>query len=601
MQGMVTSNIATQSNSAANPIADDGQQPTGQSLYQQASQSNQPDVLLKRQFDQISKSQKTKLADEFVAAAGQDGMVKLAETPDGQHALAEVYHQASEGQQGEMEKLHDEQGETAVDYTNKNERQSPARQMVDGAVDKLGSQVKWVRDAVNEAGQTTSKNDKKDDENQPNAAVVGRSAARSRENYVSAQTQQVTDAVNNAPLTPYNGDVHRQVGTGYYGGYNQSQYSEPGRSNRPGESTLYTSETIRGVEVESGRYADPGKTGLENRTVVRSEFSGNVVDATNLPGITEGALTEPYAGGKQQTPLSKITGEDPYHHPRALSDAARAKGADASRRPAGEGTVHVDVFPENMTDPNGQLQYRDHYNVDANNVPSAIQNKPADISSPPSPSTPSNYLNPPDGSTEALKNQADVTNHTRAGGARYGAAGGFAVSSYQALRDGELTTGDAANVAIGTGAGAGAAVIDDALTRSMGGSFTAGVKAGGIVDGVVSAGTSVYSNAQAYERGEISAADATADVIVDTGVGVTSGLAGAAAGAAIGSVIPVAGTAVGAVIGFGVGMIASWGASKAIEASGAADWAREGLGDVLEDNKEGMLEEGWSTISSWLD
>ena len=51
----------------------------------------------------------------------------------------------------------------------------------------------------------------------------------------------------------------------------------------------------------------------------------------------------------------------------------------------------------------------------------------------------------------------------------------------------------------------------------------------------------------------------------------------------------------------GVGMIASWGASKAIEASGAADWAREGLGDVLEDNKEGMLEEGWSTISSWLD
>jgi hypothetical protein len=194
-----------------------------------------------------------------------------------------------------------------------------------------------------------------------------------------------------------------------------------------------------------------------------------------------------------------------------------------------------------------------------------------------------------------------VTNHTRAGGARYGAAGGFAVSSYQALRDGELTTGDAANVAIGTGAGAGAAVIDDALTRSMGGSFTAGVKAGGIVDGVVSAGTSVYSNAQAYERGEISAADATADVIVDTGVGVTSGLAGAAAGAAIGSVIPVAGTAVGAVIGFGVGMIASWGASKAIEASGAADWAREGLGDVLEDNKEGMLEEGWSTISSWLD
>jgi hypothetical protein len=65
-------------------------------------------------------------------------------------------------------------------------------------------------------------------------------------------------------------------------------------------------------------------------------------------------------------------------------------------------------------------------------------------------------------------------------------------------------------------------------------------------------------------------------------------------------VIPVAGTAVGAAIGFGVGMIASWGTSKVLEDSGAADWAREGLGDALEDNKEGMLEKGWSTVSSWF-
>ncbi|MES9852671.1 MAG: hypothetical protein ABW170_12685 [Candidatus Thiodiazotropha sp. L084R] len=149
MQGTVTSHTTTQPNSAANPNADDAQQSTGQSLYQQASQSNQPDELLRRQFDQRSKSQKTKLADEFVDAASQDGMVKLSETPDGQHALAEVYRQASEGRQGEMERLHDEQGETAVDYTNKNERQSPAGQMVDGAVDKLGSQARWVREAAN--------------------------------------------------------------------------------------------------------------------------------------------------------------------------------------------------------------------------------------------------------------------------------------------------------------------------------------------------------------------------------------------------------------------------------------------------------------------
>jgi len=450
-------------------------------------------------------------------------------------------------------------------------------------------------------GQTSSQNDKKDDDNQANAAVVGRSSARSRDNYVGAQTQQVTDAVKNAPLTPYEGDVHRHVDTKYASTYNDATYSQPGRYNRPGQSTLYTSENMRSLEIEAQRYTDtPGQSGFEGRTVTRSHFTGQVVDATNLPGITESALTEPYAGGRHQTPLSRLTGESPYHHPRALSDAARQRGADAVRVPAGEGAVHVGLLSENVANPNSQLQYRDHYNVDASGAPGPIRSEPGAISSAPPASTPNNFLSPADGSWEAQKVQNDVTSHNRAGGARYGAAGGLAVSSYQALRDGELTASDAANVAIGTGGGAAAAVVDDALTSRLGGNFTAGVKAGGIVDGVISAGTSVYSNAQAYEQGQISAADATADVIVDTGVGVASGLAGAAAGAAIGSVIPVAGTAVGAAIGFGVGMIASWGASKAIEGSGAGDWAREGLGDALEDNKEGMLEKGWSKISSWF-
>lgn len=440
-----------------------------------------------------------------------------------------------------------------------------------------------------------------EDPNDPNAAVVGRSAARSRDNYVEAQTQQVTNAVENAPLTPYAGDVYRHVGTDYMSTYNDASYSAPGRYNRPGQSTLYTSESMESLAIEAGRYTDqPGQTGFEGRTVTRSQFTGEVIDATNLPNITEGALTEPYAGGRHQTPLSRLTGESPYHHPRAMSDAARERGADAVRVPAGEGAVHVGLLSENIADPNGQLQYREHYNVDANGVVGPWQSTPGDITPAPPASTPNNYLDPVAESRAARTVQTDVTNHTRAGGARYGAAGGGLVSGYNAIRDGELTASDAANVAIGTGAGAGAAVVDDAITRGMGGSFSAGVRAGGIVDGVISAGTSVYGNAQAYERGEISAADATADVIVDTGVGVASGLAGAAAGAAIGSVVPVAGTAVGAAIGFGVGMIASWGASETLERTGAADWAREGLGDALEDNKDGMLESAWGRISGWF-
>lgn len=455
--------------------------------------------------------------------------------------------------------------------------------------------------------QPKTENDrKKEDDNNPNSVVVGRSAAQARSTYVNAQTQQVRNAVKNAPLTPFDGDVFRHVGTGNYKGYNQSQYSDPGRYNRPGQSTLYTSEDMRSLKIEAGRYADLGKTGFENRTVTQSQFTGNVVDATNLPGVTEGALAEPYANGRHRTDLSKWTGENPYQHTRALSDEARAKGADAVRAPAGEGAVHIGLLPENMANPAGQFQYQNHYQVDADGVPGTVRSTPGDMAAPPPPSTP-NKLDPSSPIYQANPAKAEAARATdadglnRGGGARYGALAGFGMSGFNAVRDGELTTNDAVNVAAGTTFGASAAVVDDALTRRLGGGLSGGIKAGGIVDGVVSAGTSVYSNAGAYGRGEISAADATADVIVDTGVGVASGLTGAAAGAAIGSVIPVAGTAVGAVIGFGVGMLASWGASEALEKTGAADWAKEGLGDALEDNKEGMLESAWGTVSGWFD
>ena len=75
------------------------------------------------------------------------------------------------------------------------------------------------------------------------------------------------------------------------------------------------------------------------------------------------------------------------------------------------------------------------------------------------------------------------------------------MSSVQALSDGKLTAADAGDIAVGTGMGTAAAYADDLLAPRLG-----GIRAGGVVDGVLSAGTSVYSNAGAYERGEISAA-----------------------------------------------------------------------------------------------
>lgn len=441
-----------------------------------------------------------------------------------------------------------------------------------------------------------------EDDNGANAALVGRSAARARDNYVGAQTQQITDAVNNAPLSSYNGDVYRSVDTRYASSYNNAEYSSPGRYNNVGESTLYTSESLDGVALEASRYpsaTDP--SGLAGRTITRSEFTaGQVLDATNLPNVTDGALTEGYGlEGRERSALSRITGEDPYNHTRALSDAARAAGAEAVRVPAGDGAVHVGVLTQNLTDPAAQIQYQDHVDVDRSGRPGPVQHTPGAITPPPPASTP-NIHDPASPSHDASRTAgvraADADAHSRAGGVRYGAAGGALVSGVQALSDGEVTADDAVQVAAGTGLGAAAAYADDAISPRIG-----TVRAGGVVDGVISAGTSVYDNAQAYERGDISAADATADVVVDTGVGVASGFAGAAAGAAIGSVVPVAGTALGAAIGFGVGLLASWGASTALEESGAADWAREGLGDVLEDNvSEGVLEGAWNRVSSWF-
>ncbi|MCG7997706.1 MAG: hypothetical protein JAZ06_20060 [Candidatus Thiodiazotropha taylori] len=109
---------------------DSAQQSEGKTLFQQASQSHQPDVLIKRQFEQRNQTQKSKLANEFIASAGREGISQLAATPDGQHALAVVYDHADSDGRGLMRQMHEEQGSTAVDYTG-NRNDSPSGQSAD--------------------------------------------------------------------------------------------------------------------------------------------------------------------------------------------------------------------------------------------------------------------------------------------------------------------------------------------------------------------------------------------------------------------------------------------------------------------------------------
>jgi hypothetical protein len=114
-----SSSTATLSRKTAGNNPGSSGQTEGQTLYQEISESHQPEVVVKRQFEQRNQNQKTQLANDFIASAGREGINHLASTPEGQHALAVVYKHASGENRGFMLQLHKEQGNTAVDYTRK--------------------------------------------------------------------------------------------------------------------------------------------------------------------------------------------------------------------------------------------------------------------------------------------------------------------------------------------------------------------------------------------------------------------------------------------------------------------------------------------------
>jgi hypothetical protein len=111
--------MATQPNTVASIHSDGAQKDTGQTLYQQAIQSQHPDTLIKEQFEQTPHPEKTKLANQFVNVAGREGLNLIAATPDGQHALATVYSHSGGDARQLLREVHKEQGNTAINYTNK--------------------------------------------------------------------------------------------------------------------------------------------------------------------------------------------------------------------------------------------------------------------------------------------------------------------------------------------------------------------------------------------------------------------------------------------------------------------------------------------------
>jgi hypothetical protein len=94
---------------------------SGRVLYQQASTGDRLYTQVASQFADGTAEQKNSLSNQFIEAAGQEGIAKLSATPEGQYALQIVYDHASSGGQKLMREVHEGQGNTAVDYTHKNE------------------------------------------------------------------------------------------------------------------------------------------------------------------------------------------------------------------------------------------------------------------------------------------------------------------------------------------------------------------------------------------------------------------------------------------------------------------------------------------------
>jgi hypothetical protein len=91
----------------------------GHNLFHQVAASNQREDLVKRNFQSSPKEKHAEEADEFVTAAGRDGIIHLSKTPDGQYALRVVYKHASNPSREFMESVQHEQGLTAIDYTGR--------------------------------------------------------------------------------------------------------------------------------------------------------------------------------------------------------------------------------------------------------------------------------------------------------------------------------------------------------------------------------------------------------------------------------------------------------------------------------------------------
>jgi LysM repeat protein len=497
------------------------------------------------------------------------------------------------------------------------------------------------------AGQTVKVPHEQKQSDLTNPAVAGVSGSGGRESMVQSQMDRAYRAGNSAPQEPFNGDVQRSVPTRRESGVLNTKYpadaAQPQRYNDASTRAIYTSDGKPAAIAEAHAYQQPDQALMADRTLfdirytAQPDASGrggvaNLNTGMAQEGFSRGAFATP-KGGSSPSATNILLGEHPYTLPQQAAKGAADAGASAVRAPSAVGPYdQIDILPRN-TNPS-QLQPNTMTRYDANGVAGATQPAVANPMPVNDLAAQNGKVQQPagggvanQGKTEAkplvdkatgqrlpanelTKNVVENTTnratgaadgHPRASSVRYGAAGGAAGSlindSVRAFKGENVSTGEVVkNAATSTVVGSGAAKVTDALTPKLG-----GVRAGGVVAGVIEAGTSTVRNAELYKDGKITAAQATANTTVDVGVAVAAGASGAGLGAVIGTAIfPGVGTAGGAAIGFVAGMGTHYAIQAFGAATGAFDKAKAGLADALT-SYEKPLGQAWNKISDGVD
>ncbi|MEW8351192.1 MAG: C2 family cysteine protease [Candidatus Thiodiazotropha taylori] len=100
----------------------------GKKLFIQTKQcQSNRETTIKKEFKKLPQNEKNILANDFITEAGQDGIELLSDTPDGQHALAEIYQYASDNQAAVIRSVHIKQGNTAVNYSERYDSSTTSR------------------------------------------------------------------------------------------------------------------------------------------------------------------------------------------------------------------------------------------------------------------------------------------------------------------------------------------------------------------------------------------------------------------------------------------------------------------------------------------